>query len=45
MAMGTELIAPVGEAGRRRVIERFTWSSVAERTVSLYRRVPGEVEA
>ena len=34
-----------GEAGRRRVIERFTWSSVAERTVSLYRRVTGEVEA
>ena len=34
-----------GEAGRRRVIERFTWSSVAERTVSLYRRVTGEVDA
>ena len=34
-----------GEAGRRRVIELFTWSSVAERTVSLYRRVTGEVEA
>ena len=34
-----------GEAGRRRVMERFTWSSVAERTVSLYRRVTGEVKA
>jgi starch synthase len=34
-----------GEAGRRRVMERFTWSAVAERTVSLYRRLTGEVEA
>jgi len=31
-----------GEAGRRRVIERFTWSAVAERTLSLYRRLVGE---
>jgi starch synthase len=31
-----------GDAGRRRVVERFTWSSVAQRTLSLYRRVTGE---
>jgi len=34
-----------GEAGRRRVMERFTWSVVAERTISLYRRLTGEAEA
>jgi starch synthase len=30
-----------GDAGRRRVVERFTWSSIAERTLSLYRRLIG----
>lgn len=30
------LAQKMGEAGRRRVIEEFTWSSVAARTVSLY---------
>lgn len=30
-----------GEAGRRRVMESFTWSAVAERTVALYRRLTG----
>jgi len=29
----------MGAAGRRRVLERFTWSAVADRTVDLYRRV------
>ncbi|MFL5798917.1 MAG: glycogen synthase [Actinomycetota bacterium] len=31
----------MGEAGRRRVLERFTWSTVAERTVELYVRQLG----
>lgn len=30
-----------GEAGRRRVVERFSWAQVAERTVELYRRLTG----
>lgn len=34
-----ELAARFGRAGRERVIERFTWSVVAERTVDLYRRL------
>ena len=33
-----------GEAGRSRVMERFTWSAVADRTVSLYRRLTGDPE-
>jgi starch synthase len=34
-ARGPEL----GRAGRRRVLERFTWSTVADRTMDLYRRL------
>lgn len=33
--------AAMGRAGRRRVLERFTWSVAAERTVEEYRRLPG----
>jgi len=29
----------LGAAGRRRVLEEFTWRSIAERTLALYRRV------
>jgi starch synthase len=29
----------MGKAGRRRVLERFTWSAVADRTLDLYRRL------
>jgi starch synthase len=29
----------MGEAGRRRVLERFTWRAIAERTAELYQRV------
>jgi starch synthase len=29
----------MGEAGRQRVLERFTWSAVAERTIELYQRL------
>jgi alpha-maltose-1-phosphate synthase len=29
----------MGRAGRRRVLERFTWSAVADRTLDLYRRL------
>jgi alpha-maltose-1-phosphate synthase len=29
----------MGAAGRRRVLDRFTWSAVADRTVELYRRL------
>ena len=29
----------MGAAGRRRVLERFTWSAIAERTLELYRRL------
>jgi starch synthase len=32
----TDLAQRMGEAGRRRVLERFTWSAVAERTIELY---------
>ena len=35
------LRARMGEAGRRRVEERFAWSVVAERTVDLYRSLVG----
>jgi starch synthase len=31
----------MGRAGRRRVLERFTWSAVADRTVGLYQRLTG----
>jgi starch synthase len=31
----------LGRAGRQRVIERFSWPAVAERTIDLYRRVIG----
>jgi alpha-maltose-1-phosphate synthase len=34
-----ELAARMGEAGRRRVLELFTWSAIADRTVELYRSV------
>ena len=30
-----------GEAGRRRVVEEFSWASVAERTMALYRALTG----
>ncbi len=29
----------MGKAGRRRVLEHFTWRAVAERTLELYRRL------
>jgi starch synthase len=32
-----ELAARMGAAGRRRVLEEFTWSAIADRTVELYR--------
>jgi hypothetical protein len=32
-----DLAQRFGEAGRQRVIERFTWRAVAERTTELYR--------
>jgi starch synthase len=31
----------MGEAGRRRVLEHFTWSAVADRTIDLYDRLLG----
>jgi glycosyltransferase involved in cell wall biosynthesis len=31
----------MGAAGRRRAVERFSWSSIAERTVELYRGLLG----
>ena len=31
----------MGRAGRRRVLERFTWGAVADRTVGLYQRLTG----
>ena len=31
------LAARIGEAGRRRVLERFTWASAASKTVEVYR--------
>jgi starch synthase len=31
----------MGAAGRRRAVERFSWSGVAERTADLYRRLAG----
>jgi glycosyltransferase involved in cell wall biosynthesis len=37
-----ELARRLGEAGRRRVLERFTWRATAEGTVALYRRLLDE---
>lgn len=34
-----ERAARMGRAGRRRVVEQFSWSTVAERTVQVYRAV------
>jgi starch synthase len=31
----------MGAAGRRRAVEHFSWSTIAERTVQLYRSVAG----
>lgn len=33
--------AAMGRAGRARVVERFTWGAIAERTAALYRSVAG----
>jgi alpha-maltose-1-phosphate synthase len=35
----------MGEAGRRRAVEQFSWSAVAEQTVEVYRRVVSSGEA
>jgi starch synthase len=35
----------MGEAGRRRAVEQFSWSAVAEQTIEVYRRVLGSGEA
>ena len=32
-----ELAARFGRAGRQRVVEQFSWTAIAERTVTLYR--------
>lgn len=39
MLSDSDRAAEMGRAGRRRVLERFTWSAVADRTVDLYRRL------
>jgi starch synthase len=31
----------MGASGRRRVLEHFSWSAIADRTVELYRSVLG----
>jgi alpha-maltose-1-phosphate synthase len=31
--------AAVGEAGRRRAVDHFSWEAIAERTVEVYRSV------
>jgi glycosyltransferase involved in cell wall biosynthesis len=36
-----ELRAKMGEAGRRRMVERFTWRETARKTVALYEEVLG----
>jgi glycogen synthase len=36
-----ELRARMGAAGRRRAVAEFSWSSIADRTVALYRSVAG----
>jgi alpha-maltose-1-phosphate synthase len=33
--------ARMGEAGRRRAVERFAWPAIAAETVALYERLPG----
>ncbi|MGH2732437.1 MAG: glycosyltransferase, partial [Actinomycetota bacterium] len=33
------LAARMGKAGRRRMIEHFSWGKVAEKTLALYRRL------
>jgi starch synthase len=33
--------AAMGEAGRRRAVEHFSWSTIADRTMQLYRSVAG----
>jgi starch synthase len=35
------LAARLGEAGRKCVLERYSWSAVAEKTAELYRRLCG----
>ncbi len=37
--------AELGRAGRRRVLDHFSWSSIAERTMAVYRRVGGDSAA
>jgi glycosyltransferase involved in cell wall biosynthesis len=37
-----ELAARLGQAGRERVMERYTWHSVAEQTARWYRDYLGE---
>lgn len=37
LEMTTERRAAMGEAGRRRVLENFTWRRAAERTIDVYR--------
>jgi starch synthase len=34
-----QLAAKLGEAGRQRAVENFSWRSVAERTLGLYRQL------
>ena len=31
----------MGDAGRRRAVEQFGWSAIAEQVVELYRRLVG----
>ncbi|WBB71739.1 glycogen synthase [Micromonospora sp. WMMD1128] len=38
-------IAAFGAAGRRRAVERFSWSAIAEQTLTLYRSVQGGAPA
>ncbi|WFE34809.1 glycogen synthase [Micromonospora sp. WMMD975] len=38
-------IAAFGAAGRRRAVERFSWSAIAEQTLTLYRAVQGGAPA
>lgn len=37
----TDLASRMGRAGRRRAIEHFSWSTIADRTVEIYRAVTG----
>jgi glycogen synthase len=45
LAADPQLCRRMGEAGRRRVEERFSWTSVARRTLDLYERVTSAVAA